>query len=42
MKYKNKIEVHINYDGEMEINGMGDFSKLENDFCLQLAQNNVK
>ncbi len=42
MKYKNKIEVHIDSDGKMEINGMGDFNKLENDFCLQLTQNNVK
>ena len=42
MKYKNKIEVHIDSDGKMEINGMGDFNKLKNDFCLQLTQNNVK
>ena len=42
MKYKNKIELHINPDGQIEINGMGDFENLQNNFCLQLSENNVK
>jgi anaerobic ribonucleoside-triphosphate reductase activating protein len=41
-KYKNKIELHLDYDGKIEINGMGDFAKLERDFCLQLSKNIVK
>lgn len=41
-KYKNKIEVHINENGRVEINGMGDFKKIHKDFCLQLGKNNVK
>ena len=41
-KYKNKIELHLDYDGRIEINGMGDFAKLERDFCLQLSKNIVK
>ena len=41
-KYKNKIELHLDYDGRIEINGMGDFAKLERDFCLQLSRNIVK
>lgn len=41
MKYKNKIELHINPDGQIEINGMGDFENLQNNFCLQLSENIV-
>ena len=41
-KYKNKIELHLDYDGRIEINGMGDFEKLERDFCLQLSKIIVK
>lgn len=41
-KYKNKIEARINTDGRLEFNGMGDFNRLEQDFCLQLGKNNVK
>lgn len=41
-KYKNKIELHLDCDGRIEINGMGDFEKLERDICLQLTKNIVK
>lgn len=41
-KYKNKIELHLDYDGRIEINGMGDFEKLERDFCLQPSKIIVK
>lgn len=41
-KYKNKIEIRISQNGKLEINGMGDFDKIEKDFCLQLGKNNVK
>ena len=41
-KYKNKIEVHINQNGKVEINGMGDFSSINKNFCLQLGKDNVK
>ncbi len=41
-KYKNKIELHLDYDGRIEINGMGDFAKLERDFCLQPSKIIVK
>jgi len=35
-KYKNKVEMRLNSNGELEINGMGDFENLKNDFCLHL------
>ena len=35
-KYKNKIEMRLNSNGGLEINGMGDFENLKNDFCLHL------
>lgn len=41
-KYKNKIEVRISTDGKTEINGMGDFTAINKNFCLQLGSNNVK
>ena len=41
-KYKNKIEARISYDGKLEINGMGDFTRIKEKFCLQLGKNNVK
>ncbi len=41
-KYKNKIEVRISQDGKTEINGMGDFRRINKNFCLQLGQDNVK
>lgn len=41
-KYKNKIEVRISPDGKTEINGMGDFSSINKNFCLQLGKDNVK
>ncbi len=41
-KYKNKIEMHVMPDGRLEINGMGDFAKVKESFCLQLGGNNVK
>ena len=42
LKYKNKIEVRISQDGKTEINGMGDFSSINKNFCLQLGKDNVK
>ena len=42
MSYKNKIEMYISSDGKLEINGMGDFERIKNDFCLQLGKNIVK
>lgn len=41
-KYKNKIEIRLNTDGKLEINGMGDFGKFKKDFCLQLGKNIVE
>lgn len=41
-KYKNKIEVRLNSEGGLEINGMGNFENLKNDFCLQHYKNIVK
>ena len=35
-EYKNKIEMRLNSNGGLEINGMGDFENLKNDFCLHL------
>ena len=40
--YKNKVEMRISTDGRLEINGMGDFSKINKDFYLQLGKDNVK
>ena len=37
-QYKNKIEVRISQDGKTEINGMGDFATLKQNFCLQLGK----
>lgn len=42
LKYKNKIELRISDNGRFDINGMGDFEKIEKDFCLQLGKNIVK
>jgi anaerobic ribonucleoside-triphosphate reductase activating protein len=42
LQYKNKIEARISQDGRVEFNGMGDFHKLNKNFCLQLGKNNVK
>lgn len=41
-KYKNKIEMRLNSNGEVVINGMGNFESIKNDFCLQLSKNIVK
>lgn len=41
-KYKNKIEARISSDGKLEINGMGDFYRLKEKFCLQHQDNGVK
>lgn len=41
-KYKNKVEMRVSKNGELEINGMGDFNNLKNNFCLQLLKNNVE
>ena len=41
-KYKNKIEARISSDGKLEINGMGDFYRLKEKFCLQHKDNGVK
>lgn len=40
--YRNKIEARISPDGKLEINGMGDFDKINKDFCLQLGKDVVK
>lgn len=40
--FKNKIEVRLSPDGRLEVNGMGDFERIEKSFCLQLGKNNVK
>ena len=40
--YTNKIEVRISPDGKTEINGMGDFAQVKQNFCLQLGKNRVK
>jgi DNA-binding XRE family transcriptional regulator len=42
LDYLGKIEVHINQNGKVEINGMGDFSSINKNFCLQLGKDNVK
>lgn len=42
VQYKNKIEARISLDGKLEINGMGDFERINKNFCLQLGKNNVK
>lgn len=41
-KFKNKVEVRIGEDGKLEINGMGDFQRIKENFCLQLGKNKVK
>lgn len=41
-KYKNKIEIRISGNGKTEINGMGDFTSIKQNFCLQLGKNKVK
>ena len=42
LSYKNKIEVHIDKDGRIDINGMGDFKEINNKFYLHLGENIVK
>jgi len=39
---KNKIEARISSDGRLEINGMGDFNRINRSLCLQLGKNIVK
>lgn len=41
-EYKNKIEVRISQDGRLEVNGMGDFDRINQSFSLQLGKNKVK
>lgn len=41
-KYKNKIEARISKDGRLELNGMGDFSKISENLCLQVEKYRVK
>ena len=41
-KYKNKIEMRIDSNGEILINGMGDFEEIKRNFCLQQSENIVK
>lgn len=41
-QYKNKIEARICPDGRVEFNGMGDFIRLNESFCLQLGKDRVK
>lgn len=42
MRYKNKVEMRIDSEGRLVINGMGDFNRLKDDLCLQLNENIVK
>lgn len=39
--FKNQVEVRISKDGTLQMNGMGDFKKLKEKFCLQLGQDSV-
>lgn len=39
---KNKIELHIDKSGRLDINGMGNFDEINRKFCLQLGENIVK
>ena len=39
--YKNKIEVRIEKNGFVFINGMGDFNAIERDLCLQCPKNSL-
>lgn len=39
---RNKIEMRIFEDGRLEVNGMGNFDKIREKYCLQLGKNNVK
>lgn len=41
-KYKNKIEARISKDGRLELNGMGNFSKISENLCLQVEKYRVK
>jgi anaerobic ribonucleoside-triphosphate reductase activating protein len=41
-QYKNKIEIRVKKNGQLGINGMGDFDKINKDFCLQLGKNKLK
>lgn len=40
-KFKNKVEVRISENGELTMNGMGDFEYLKEKFCLQLGSDKV-
>lgn len=42
LQFKNKIEARIMLDGRVEVNGMGDFKKINSELCLQLGKNKVK
>ena len=42
LNYKNKIEIHIDKQGNLDINGMGNFDEINRKFCLQLGENIVK
>ena len=42
LRYKNKIEFHVDKSGRVDINGMGDFNEINRKFCLQLGENIVK
>lgn len=42
MKYKNRVEIRISDNGELVMNGMGDFKTLQSDICLQDYKNIVK
>lgn len=37
-KYKNKLEIRIDKNGFLFVNGMADFDKIENDLCLQVPE----
>lgn len=40
--YNNKVEMRISKDGRLEINGMGNFEKINKNFSLQLGNNRLK
>lgn len=40
-KYTNKVELRIDKNGFIFVNGMGDFHKIKKDLCLQVPENKL-
>ena len=40
-QFKNRVEIRINKYGKVEMNGMGDFKNLQENFCLHLGADKV-